>query len=114
MAIVNAACVEPDPWGNGCTAWRLLQGKDLAVAEEEMPPGTSERRHIHSRARQLFYVLSGRLTMELDGGSYELGAGDALEIEPGRPHRAGNASRGPVRFLVISAPTTAGDRINLD
>jgi mannose-6-phosphate isomerase-like protein (cupin superfamily) len=39
-----------------------------------------------------------------------LTSGDAAEVEPGQPHRARNVSAAPVVLLVISAPSTAGDR----
>jgi mannose-6-phosphate isomerase-like protein (cupin superfamily) len=107
---INAAALAPEPWGDGCKAWRLLAGADLAVAEELMPPGTAEIRHRHHRARQFFYVLAGELTMEQPDGSATLQPGDGLEIPPQLPHRACNKSQTPVRFLVISVPTTINDR----
>ena len=36
--------------------------------------------------------------------------GDALSVRPGAAHRASNEGGAPVRFLVVSAPTTANDR----
>jgi mannose-6-phosphate isomerase-like protein (cupin superfamily) len=110
---INAAALSPEPWGDGCKAWRLLAGADLAVAEETMPPGTAEIRHRHHRARQFFYILAGELTMEQPDGPATLQAGDGLEIPPGIPHRACNKSLALARFLVISVPTTKGDREQL-
>ncbi|MCV3272426.1 cupin domain-containing protein [Roseobacter sp. WL0113] len=75
-----------------------------------MPPGTAEQRHRHARARQLFFVLSGLLEMELAGTVFEIGAEQALEVPPGAPHQARNPGRDPVRFLVISSPPTSRDR----
>jgi mannose-6-phosphate isomerase-like protein (cupin superfamily) len=108
-----ATTTTPEPWGAGCLAWRLLPGADLAVAEEVMPPGTSEVRHRHARARQFFYVLEGELAMETADGTTRLAAGEGLEMPPGVAHCARNLSSGPVRLLVISAPTTQGDREEL-
>lgn len=111
---ISTATARSDPWGGSCTAWRLLQGGDLAVAEELMPPGTREIRHRHGRARQFFYVLSGRLTIEHEHKIDRLEAGEGLEIAPGVAHQAINDAGEPVRFLVVSAPTTIGDRENLN
>lgn len=97
-------------WGAACDGWRLADGDDLSVIEERMPPGASEARHRHVRARQVFYVLRGELTMEVDGRLERLRAGDALEVAPGTPHTAVNRSDADVEFLVVSAPTTRGDR----
>lgn len=115
MSKVSQNSIPHETWGADCSAWRLLTRPDLAVAEEVMPPGTTERRHLHRRARQFFYVLSGTLSMEReDGKTVTLGAGEGLEMAPGIAHRAHNASSGPVRFLVVSAPQTQGDREDLE
>lgn len=78
-----------------------------------MPAGTAERRHLHTRARQFFYVLAGELTMEVDGAEQVIRANQGLEIAPGVPHQAINRSGGEVRFLVTSEPPSQGDRTNL-
>ncbi|MEM1430857.1 MAG: cupin domain-containing protein [Pseudomonadota bacterium] len=110
MSISSTKTAPHYVWGDRCDGWRLLDGADLSVIEERMPPGTAELRHVHDRANQLFYVLEGRLSLSLADGPLELGPGDALNIRPGTEHQARNDGDDPVRFLVISAPTTAGDR----
>ena len=100
-------------WGQVCEGWRLLDEPDLSVIEERIPPGAGEIRHLHHLARQLFYVLEGRLTIERDGERFELSKGDALEVPPARPHSVRNEADIDAFFLVVSAPTTRGDRINL-
>lgn len=115
MSKVSHTITPHESWGADCSAWRLLARPDLAVAEEVMPPGTSEKRHLHRRARQFFYVLSGTLSMARDDGeTVTLGCGEGLEMPPGIAHRAHNPSSEPVRFLVVSAPQTKGDREDLE
>lgn len=115
MSKVSHRSIPHEAWGSDCSAWRLLTLPDLAVAEEVMPPGTTEKRHVHRRARQFFYVLSGTLSMEREGcETVALEAGEGIEMPPGIAHRAHNASQKPVRFLVISAPQTKGDREDLE
>ncbi len=97
-------------WGAGCDGWRLLDAPDLSVIEERMPPGAREVAHLHQSANQLFYVLEGRLTLVLSGTERPLGPGDALNVPPTVAHQARNDSAQPVRFLVISAPSTRHDR----
>ena len=75
-----------------------------------MPPGGAEVMHFHSRARQFFYVLSGIATLELADGAVTFGAGEGVHVPPGVPHRFRNATDEDVVFLVISAPSTEGDR----
>lgn len=100
-------------WGKQCDGWYLVKRQDMSVIHERMPPDRREARHFHSRSRQFFFVLSGELTMELEGEQHRLTAQQGLEIPPGEAHQAQNLSAEPVEFLVISHPTTRGDRTEL-
>jgi uncharacterized cupin superfamily protein len=97
-------------WAEVCDGWHLVRTDTLSIIEERMPPGTAERRHLHAHARQFFYVLSGELTLELDGQRHILTAGHGLEVAPGLAHQAFNRSAADVRFLVTSQPPSHGDR----
>jgi quercetin dioxygenase-like cupin family protein len=97
-------------WGAGCDGWHLCAAAGLSVIEERMPPGTSETRHRHAAARQVFYMLDGALDMELEGDVHRLRPGEALEVPPGAAHQARNAGPADARFLVVSAPPARGDR----
>lgn len=99
-------------WGEGCDGYFLLKRAGVRVMEERMPRGTSEKAHRHERARQLFYVLEGELTMRFPGGDVRVATGSSLEIEPGAVHQARNDSGADVRFLVVSVPPSHGDRID--
>ena len=98
-------------WAGGSDGWHLLRAPGLSVIQERMPPGAAETRHLHERARQFFYVLAGRLTMELDGARHRIGAGEGLEVPPGAAHQAVNDSDADVHFLVVSHPPAHGDRV---
>lgn len=99
-------------WGNRCDGWFLVRTPDLNIIEEVMPPGTSEARHHHQRARQFFFVLEGELTMEIEHHVLTLHKGEGIEIEPGKAHQAMNQSASHVHFLVTSQPPSHGDRID--
>ncbi|NQS84227.1 cupin domain-containing protein (plasmid) [Pantoea allii] len=100
-------------WGNNCDGWHFVKSQDLSIIYEHMPPATSETRHVHSRARQFFFILEGQLTMEIEGVVHRLQAQQGIEIPPGARHQARNDSSDSVTFLVISQPTTRGDRADL-
>ncbi len=112
---VNRSVAEHYRWGGvegaDCDGWHLVQSGELSVIEERMPAGAMEVRHMHQRSRQFFYVLAGELTMEVDGSEHRMGAGDGIEIAPGRWHQALNQSEADARFLVVSQPRSHGDRI---
>ena len=100
-------------WADVCDGWRLLDEPDLSVIQERVPAGASETRHLHAEARQFFYVLKGSATMEWGEQSVSIGAGQGWHVPPGVAHRFVNASQEDVHFLVISAPTTRGDRVEM-
>jgi mannose-6-phosphate isomerase-like protein (cupin superfamily) len=100
-------------WGNLCDGWHFVKNQELSIIHESMPPNTSEERHFHN-ARQFFFVLSGAATIEMDGEVIELYAHEGVEIAPSVPHQMYNKSNKIIEFLVISQPSTRGDRIVVD
>ncbi len=110
--MISKATAEHYTWGNNCDGWRLVNRTDLSVIHECMPPGTSEVRHYHQTARQFFFILSGVATLEIDGKREVLAAQQGVEVAPGLPHQMMNQSENATEFLVISQPTTQGDRVN--
>jgi mannose-6-phosphate isomerase-like protein (cupin superfamily) len=101
-------------WGTACDGWHLLDQADLSVIQERVPPNRGEVRHYHSKARQYFYVLKGKATLEFDGGTVTFGAGEGVHVPPGVAHRFFNSSTDVVEFLVVSSPPTRGDRTNIE
>lgn len=112
MEWVDKQSAEHYSWGSGCDGWHLVKTPVLSVIEERMPPGTSEVRHYHQKSSQVFYVLSGTLSIEVDGEVSEFKARQSLRIAAGKPHQVQNLSAEDVEFLVISHPPSHGDRIN--
>jgi len=112
--IKNPSNAEHYRWGQVCDGWRLLDRSDLSVIQERIPPGAGEIRHCHRHARQLFFVLAGELSIELGEQQFRLSTGDSLEVRPGDPHRVRNHGQIDASFLVVSAPSTQGDRLDLE
>ncbi|NUP02922.1 MAG: cupin domain-containing protein [Nonomuraea sp.] len=110
MAAVSAANAPHYRWGEGCDGWRLADGDRLSVIEERMPPGTAEVWHLHHGARQFFYVLDGRAALRTPEREVALGPGEGVEVPRGLPHQLANPSGDELRFLVVSTPSTRGDR----
>lgn len=114
--VISTANAEHYKWGgpsnDACDGWYLVRAPELNIIEERMPPGTSEARHYHERARQFFFVLEGELTMEIEHHEFRVKAGEGIEIAPGQQHQAMNRSAGGVRLVVTSQPPSHGDRID--
>lgn len=100
-------------WGENCAGWHLLQRADMSVIQECVPAGGAEVMHYHEQARQFFYVIDGEGTMAFEDHVVILEKGKGIEIEPMVKHQLRNNSQSDVHFLVISVPSTRGDRINL-
>lgn len=109
--VIERENAEHYSWGDICEGWHLLKADALSVIEERIPPGGSEVRHHHQRARQFFYVLKGVLSLEVNGSEFDLRPGQAINVGPFVPHRAFNRSADHAEFLVISAPPSHGDRV---
>lgn len=110
--VVSTTSAEHYTWGDNCDGWYLVRTPELNIIEERMPPGTSEARHHHQRARQFFFVLEGELTMEIEHHLFLVKAGEGIEISPGQQHQAMNRGRAPLRIVVTSQPPSHGDRID--
>lgn len=114
VAPIGIANAEHYRWGQVCDGWHLLKLDELSVIRERVPPGATEIRHRHARARQFFYVLEGAALIEVDGVRHALAAGQSLHIPPGAAHQFRNDSAADVHFLVVSVPKSHGDRENVE
>jgi mannose-6-phosphate isomerase-like protein (cupin superfamily) len=112
-AMISKENAEHYQWGDACDGWYLLKRQDMLIIHERMPPDSQEKRHFHSISRQFFFVLDGVLTMELNGEKHQIAARQGIEIPPEAKHQARNESDSAVEFIVISHPTTRGDRSDL-
>lgn len=110
MAAINTRTAPHHGWGDGCDAWRLVTSSGLGVIQERVPPGRGEVRHLHRRARQVFFVLAGDATFELGDETFALAPHDAIEVAPGVPHSIRNEGTIDLEFLVIAQPDSLGDR----
>ena len=98
-------------WGDGGIGWPLVETMGLLVVEETLAPGSSEKHHYHNQAAQCFYMLVGRAVMQFaDGQSVKIDTGMALHIPLEIFHAIVNEAGEAIRFLVISAPSSRGDR----
>lgn len=113
IEIISEKNAEHYTWGNNCDGWHLLKSDTLNVIKERMPAGTAEQLHYHVHAQQVFYILSGEATFELDGKIITARAGESLHIPKGTKHCIKNESGNELVFLLISEPRAQSDRINL-
>lgn len=60
--------------------------------------------HRHQKLHDMFYVLEGTLTVNVEGETRELGAGSFVCVPPGVAHTFSNPGHAPVRFLNFNTP----------
>ncbi|GAB3946354.1 cupin domain-containing protein [Spirosoma harenae] len=111
IQVISLENAEHYSWGSSCDGWYLVKSDSLSVIQERMPPGTSEVKHYHQKARQFFYILAGEATMEIGNETIRLKANQGVEIPPFVAHQMRNDSTNDLLFTVTSVPKSHGDRV---
>jgi len=122
LRVVRADEVAPLFRGMPGSEGRLLVGSDpprpLELWEWRLAPGDGYDGESHDADTvELLHVLSGTLTLVVDGVPHRLGPGDAASFLADRPHRYANDDDEPVRFTMAVGmpdppappPPAAGD-----
>lgn len=99
---------EPFTTLDGSTIRVLLDARDggasnQSLAEAELGPGQTTRRHYHARTEEIYVLLEGEAQMEVEGERGPVAPGDAVLIPAGARHDI-TAGPGGVRFLCCCAP----------
>lgn len=112
MTIVSIKNAKHYVWGGNCDGWHLATSDKLSVIQERVPQGSSEARHLHEKAEQFFYVISGIATVEVSDVVHEIHPGEGIHVPAGIPHTLRNQHKDDLEFLVISSPPSHDDRVN--
>lgn len=70
-------------------------GHQVSVFEEEVAPDTGPPLHLHENQFEVFHVISGNITFEVDGKRMDVQAGGVAVIPPGVAHTFANKSNDP-------------------
>ena len=111
--ITSTENAEHYTWGAQCDCWHLLRTNSLSVIQERMPPGTSEQSHYHEHAQQVFFILSGTATFEVEGEIKTVKTNQSIYIPPNTKHHILNNGDTDLHLLLISEPKAHGDRVNI-
>jgi len=84
---------------------RASGGTSCQITVVKTPPasGSPEGLHTHE-VDQIFYVLEGTMSIEVQGATREAGPGSLIVFPAGVPHRNWNAGHDPTVHLSIAAP----------
>jgi quercetin dioxygenase-like cupin family protein len=75
-----------------------IEGREAVTAKAELPVGISAGRHTHP-GEEIGYLLEGTVTIEIEGVSKTLKAGDAFAIPAGKVHNATNIGTGQATIV---------------
>ncbi len=108
----------PDPALAGCSPvrWKDLIGRErgasqaLSLGVAEIPPGATLARHRHV-APEIYYVLSGTGSVEVDGQDYPATVGSAIFIPGGATHSFTNTGAIPIAFVYVFPVDTFADLV---
>ena len=80
------------------TAELSIAGREAVTAKAEFPGGVSSGRHTHP-GEEIGYVVEGTVTIEREGQSKTVKAGEAFAIPAGQIHNAVNAGTSQVTIV---------------
>ncbi len=83
--------------------------KNQSIAEVRIPSGESVLEHFHKATEEVYYILSGRGQMHLEGETETVGSGDAIFIRPGQRHKIANHCKEDLVMLVVCSPSYTDD-----
>ena len=94
---------------DGSTIREYLHTERQSLAEATLEPGQATERHYHRLSEEIYLLLDGGGSMEVDGAVSDVGRGDAVLIPPEAWHALRAGPEG-VRLLCMCAPPyTHGD-----
>lgn len=82
----------------------FIQDPDQTASLHVVEVTRDSRTHYHKRLTELYYVLEGEGSIELDGESFPIAPGDSILIKPGCRHRAIPGPDGPLRVINVPVP----------
>ncbi len=86
MQRASRAELEPFTTKDGSTIREYVHTPAQSLAEATLAPGQGTQRHYHRLAEEIYLIVEGGGTLELDGEVAEVTAGDAILIPPGAWH----------------------------
>jgi len=78
-----------------------------------MPSGTAEQLHCHLKAQQVFYILSGTATFDINGETELVNTNESIHVPPRILHKISNDYVEDLSFIIISEPNAHGDRVEI-
>jgi quercetin dioxygenase-like cupin family protein len=108
MEVVSYQMLEPFTTKDGSTIREFIHSPAQSLAEATLAPGQSTMRHYHALSEEIYLLVDGAGTMELDGETRDVCEGDAILIPPGAWHELLAGASG-IRLLCCCVPAYTHD-----
>jgi mannose-6-phosphate isomerase-like protein (cupin superfamily) len=82
---------------------RPLGSRSLGVNRLELQPRQRLRVHVHERQEEYYFVLSGALTLIVEGTEHEIPVGTLARVGPSTRRQVANRGEAPVVVLALGA-----------
>lgn len=92
----------------------LVATPEIRARFNEIKPGTPPRYHSHDLGGEVFLVLDGEVTFDVEGEIIVCRAGQAIFVPPRVKHRVYNAGSGPARYYLSVTPHVEPTHTNYD
>jgi mannose-6-phosphate isomerase-like protein (cupin superfamily) len=94
---------------DGSTIRELHHTAAQSLAEATLEPDQATQRHYHRLSEEIYFVLKGSGSMEVDGDRTRIRPGDAVLIPPGAWHQLENDGTSELRILCCCSPPYSHD-----
>ena len=89
--------------------------KNQSIAEVIIPIGMTIREHYHKKTEEVYYIISGKGEMYIDGETEIVGKGDSIVILPEQKHKITSiGDEDLIMFVTCSPSYTDEDQIIID
>lgn len=108
MEVSSRSAVEPFTTKDGSEIREYVHTEAQSLAEATLASRQATQRHFHRRSEEIYFLIEGGGTMEIDGEERDVSVGDAILIPAGAWH---TLTAGPdgVRLLCCCVPPYSHD-----
>ena len=93
---------------DGSTIREYVHTSRQSLAEASLDPGATTLRHYHAASEEIYLIVDGGGSLEVDGDTRVVGPGDAVLIPPGAWHELTAGADG-ARLLCCCVPPYSDD-----
>lgn len=86
-----------------------LNAPGTLVQIVEVAPHTEVADHHHRSCTEVFHILAGQGTFDIDGKTFAMQVGDTLTCEPGEVHNTKNPNDAPFIYVVFKTNVVDND-----